>query len=89
MVIDGAPSHRSGQLIVPENMTLVRLPPHAPELNPVEHVRDELREKDFANRVFDSLGAAIAQAARRLMRLEEHPDILKSIVGWDWVLKSL
>ena len=36
MVIDGAPSHCSGQLIVPENMTLVKLPPYAPELNPVE-----------------------------------------------------
>ena len=89
MVIDGAPLPRSGQLIVPKNMTLVRLPSYAPELNPLEHVWDELREKDFANRVFDSLGGAMAQAARRLMRLEEHPDILQSIVGWDWILKSL
>ena len=89
MVIDGAPSHRSGQLIVPENMALVRLPPYAPELNPVEHLWDELREKDFANRVFDTLGAAIAQAARGLKRMEENPDVLQSIAGWNWILKSL
>ena len=86
MVIDGAPSPRSGQLIIPENMTLVRLPPYAPELNPVKHVWDELREKDFANRVFDSLDAALAQAARGLMRLEAHPDVLQSIVRWEWIL---
>ena len=89
MVVDGAPSHRSGQLIVPENMALVRLPPYAPELNPVEHLWDELREKYFANRVFDSLGAALAQAARGLKSMEDNPDVLQSIVGWNWILKSL
>lgn len=89
MVVDGAPSHRAGQLIVPENIALVRLPPYSPELNPVEHLWDELREKDFANRVFDTLGAAIAQAARGLKRMEENPDVLQSIVGWDWILKSI
>jgi transposase-like protein len=89
MVIDGAPSHRSGQLIIPKNMALVKLPPYSPELNPVEHLWDDLREKYFVNRVFDSLGAALAQAARGLKRMEEHPDILLSIAGWEWILRSL
>lgn len=89
MVVDGAPSHRAGQLIVPENIALVRLPPYSPELNPVEHLWDELREKDFANRVFDTLGVAIAQAARGLKRMEENPDVLQSVVGWDWILRSI
>jgi len=31
------------------------LPPYSPELNPVEHVWDALREKYFHNRVFSSL----------------------------------
>jgi transposase len=61
MVIDGAPSPRSGQFIVPENMVLVRFLPYSPELNPVEHLWDELREKDIEDRVFDTFGAAIAQ----------------------------
>jgi len=58
-------------------------------MNPVEHLWDELREKDFANRVFDTLGAAIAQAARGLKRMEENPDVLLSIVGGNWILKSI
>lgn len=89
MVIDGAPSYRSGQLMVPKNMALVRLPPYAPELNPVEHLWDEMREKGFSNRVFDTLGAVIAQASRGLTQMENHPDILESIIGWDWILRSL
>ena len=46
-------------------MRLLSLPPYAAELNPVEHVWDELREKRFHNRVFDSLDA-----------LEDHLEIV-------------
>ncbi len=88
MVVDGAPSHRAEHLRVPKNMVLVKLPPYSPELNPVEHLWDELREKKFANRVFETLGAVIAQTARGLKKMEEHPDRLRSLTGRDWILKS-
>lgn len=57
MVIDGAGWHRSDALKAPGNIYLLKLPPYAPELNPIEHVWDELREKFFHNRVFESLDA--------------------------------
>lgn len=88
MVIDGAPSHRAKQLYVPPNMALIRLPPYSPELNPVERLWEELREKEFANRVFNSLGAAMAQAVRGLKRLEISPESLRSMTGWNWILRS-
>jgi len=88
MVVDGAPSHRSKDLQVPANMSLVRLPAYSPELNPAERLWDDIREKEFANRVFDSLGAAMAQAARGLKRLEDSPASLCSLTGWEWILKS-
>jgi transposase-like protein len=88
MVLDGAPSHRSQDLQVPENMALIRLPAYSPELNPAERLWEELREKEFANRVFDSLGAAISQAAKGLKRLENIPNFLRSLTGWDWILSS-
>jgi len=89
MVIDGAPSHRASTLQVPANMALLRLPPYAPELNPIEHLWDELREKHFANRVFDSLGAVITQAVRALAALERQPASLQSLTGWPWILQAL
>ena len=88
MVLDGAPSHRSQYLQVPENMFLIRLPAYSPELNPAERLWEELREKEFANRVFDSLGVAIYQAAKGLKRLESKPDSLRSLTGWNWILGS-
>jgi len=45
-VLDGASSHKSKELAIPENMCFHRLPAHSPELNPQEHVWDELREKE-------------------------------------------
>lgn len=86
MVWDGAPSHRANALPVPDNLALIRLPPYAPELNPVEHLWDEVREKHFANRVFDSMEAVTAQAGAAMAALEESPDIVASIAGWPWIL---
>src|SRR5664279_135253 len=47
MVVDGASSHVAKALVVPENIRLHRLPAYSPELNPQEHLWDELREKEF------------------------------------------
>ena len=38
LVLDGAGWHRGEALLVPPNITLLKLPPAAPELNPVENV---------------------------------------------------
>ena len=38
-------------------MRLLALPPYAPELNPVGHLWDELREKCFHNKAFNSIDA--------------------------------
>jgi hypothetical protein len=89
MVLDGAPCHRAKHLQIPDNMALVRLPAYSPELNPVEHLWDEMREKDFSNRVFDSLGSAMAQAARVLKRFEGSPESMRKLTGWPWILQSL
>ena len=69
MVVDGASSHKSKELQRPENIKLITLPPYSPELNPQEHVWDELREKEFPNRVFNDLNAVVQQLHSGLPRL--------------------
>jgi hypothetical protein len=49
LVLDGAPNHRCGDLVLPDNILLLFLPPYAPELNPKENLWDEIREKIFKN----------------------------------------
>jgi hypothetical protein len=43
LVFDGAGYHLAKDPAIPENITLVGLPPYAPELNPVENVWEYLR----------------------------------------------
>gem|GEM_PF-173268 len=87
MIVDGASSHRSVELEVPKNIRLHRLPGYSPELNPQEHVWDELREKEFPNRVFESMEGVLAQLQSGLPRLAANNAALRRIFprnrnGW-------
>jgi hypothetical protein len=65
---------------------LVPLPAYAPELNPQEHVWDELREKEFPNRVFNHVDAVIAPLRIGLPRLAEDHDRVRSLTAWPWIV---
>ena len=43
MQVDQASWHLSHELTIPENIRLIAQPAYSPELNPVEHVWEELR----------------------------------------------
>jgi transposase len=89
MVLDGAGWHRSEALIIPDNIRLLSLPPYSPELNPVEHVWDDLREKEFHNRVFDSIDSLEDHLEKALHDLENDHDRIRSIVAWPWIINAL
>lgn len=88
-----ANSGKLDSLILPhvntECMQLLPLPSYAPELNPVEHVWDEVREKHFHNRVFDSLDALEDQLEVALRTFEGNAPMVKSIVAWEWIVSAL
>lgn len=85
MILDGASSHRSKDLTIPRNIRFVRLPAYAPELNPQEHIWDELREKEFPNRVFDNMRGVVHQLEEGLPRLAADTKRLQGIAGWPWI----
>jgi hypothetical protein len=86
MVLDGASSHKAKELAIPDNIRLLALPPYAPELNPQEHVWDEVREKEFPNRVFNHLDAVVRQLAQGLPRLAADSQRLRSLTAWPWIV---
>jgi hypothetical protein len=81
MVLDGASSHKAKDLPIPANIRLLALPPYAPELNPHEHVGDELREKEFPNRVFNHPDAVIRHLQQGLPRLAADHERLRSLTA--------
>ena len=86
MVVDGASSHRAKELLVPDNIVLLPLPAYSPELNPQEHIWDEIREKEFPNRVFDSLESVKQQLRSGLGRLKRDCARIKTITNWPWIV---
>jgi len=89
MVMDNAGWHRNESLVIPENIRVLNLPPYSPELNPVEHIWDDLREKSFHNLVFDSLDSLEDHLAIALRNLENDQDRIRSIVAWPWIINAL
>ena len=57
MQVDRAGWHGSKELVLPENIRLLAQPAHSPEVQPTEHIWDEVREKYFHNRVFEDMDA--------------------------------
>ena len=86
MVVDGASSHKARDLIVPENVRLIRLPGYSPELNPQEHIWDEVREKAFPNLVLDQMALVVERLRGGLSGLAADADRIRRIAAWPWIV---
>jgi len=86
MVVDGASSHRAKELIVPENVRLIRLPGYSPELNPQEHIWDEVREKTFPNLVLDRMAEVVERLKNGMTTLAADAERVRSITAWPWIV---
>src|SRR5438876_59505 len=82
MVVDGASSHKAKELIVPENVRLIRLPGYSPELNPQEHIWDEVREKAFPNLVLDRMAAVVERLRNGMTTLAADTERVRRITAW-------
>lgn len=82
MQVDQAGWHRSNELIVPENIRLIQQPAYSPEVNPVEHLWEELREKYLHNKVFPSLDSLIDVLCQGLNELADDQERISSMMGF-------
>jgi DDE superfamily endonuclease len=83
LVVDGAGWHTSLALRVPDNVTLIPLPPYAPELNPVERVWLYLRERFLSHRLHPDYDAVLDAACEAWRRLT--PERLQSLTAYPWL----
>ena len=73
LILDQAGWHVTPKLEVPENITLMFLPPRSPELNPVENVWQFIRDNWLSNRVFRDYDDIVDQCCRAWNRLIDQP----------------
>lgn len=69
LIWDQAGFHTANDIQVPDNMTLISLPPYSPQLNPVERLWQYLRQHYWSNRVYadyQALEKAVVEAWHRV-----------------------
>ncbi len=88
LILDQAGWHVTPKLKVPDNITLMFLPPRSPELNPVENVWQFMRDNWLSNRVFKDYEDIVDQCSRAWNRLVDQPWKIMSIGMRDWAHRS-
>jgi hypothetical protein len=85
LICDGAGWHQQGgALLVPHNITLLPLPPYAPELNAMENVWDYLRANKLSSLVWDSYDAMVQACKDAWNFLANDPMRIASIGHRQW-----
>ena len=85
VLFDGAGWHRQGgRLVVPGNLTLLPLPPYAPELNSMENVWEYLRGNWLSHKVWDTYDAILDACCDAWNSFAQQPERLTSITNRSW-----
>ena len=84
LILDGAGWHGGKDLVVPQNITPLTLPPYSPELNPVENVWQYLRANKLANTVFDSYDEILDQCSAAWNFFANDQAAITSITSRAW-----
>jgi transposase len=87
LIWDGAGFHTGGDLVVPAGVSLIRLPPYAPELNPVENLWHYLRSHHWSNRMYEGYEELKEEAVRSLGVVCRDIAKLKTICNADYITR--
>jgi hypothetical protein len=85
LLLDGAGWHVAEDIAVPANISLVFLPPHAPQSNPVERIWPYLRERHLSLRLFADLDDLIEGCCHAWNRLVAEPGRSASLTDYTYL----
>jgi len=85
IIMDGAGWHVAHDLVVPDTVSLVFLPAYSPELNPVEHLWEHIREYHFRNDVMPTLEAVEDRLMEAMGALLRSPELVAAMTMFSWI----
>lgn len=88
LILDQAGWHTTPKLKVPDNITLMFLPPRSPELNPVENIWQYMRDNWLSNRIFKDYDDIVAHCCQAWNKLVDQPWKIMSIGHRQWAHRS-
>ena len=87
LIWDGAGFHTAGALEVPANVSLVRLPPYSPELNPIENLWHYLRSHYWSNRFYPDWDALMEAAIAGMVAVGTDADLIKTVCAAPYLIR--
>ena len=86
LILDQAGWHGAKDLKAPKNISLLPLPPRAPELNPQENIWQFMRANWLSNRIFKSFDEIVDHCCYAWNTLIDRPWKIMSIARRDWAV---
>ncbi len=84
VIADGASWHNNAALEGIYNVSIMKLPPYSPELNPIEQVWQWLRQNTLANQAFSGYEDIVEKVSEAWNIFREDLARIKSICTRDW-----
>ena len=88
LIWDQAGFHKSSTLKIPQNITIIPLPPYSPELNPVENLWHYLRSHYWPNRTYVDYDDLRLAAKESWQKAAVDPEIIKSVCQVRYVKRN-
>ena len=88
MIWDQAGFHTAKAVRVPENITIVPLPPYSPELNPVENLWHYLRSHHWSNRIYADYDELRLAAIEAWQQSALDPAVIQSVCRTPYIERT-
>ncbi len=88
LMLDQAGWHTAQSVDVPDNITLLPLPPRSPELNPVENIWQLMRQNWLSNRIFKSYDDIVDHCCYAWNKLTDQPWNIRTVGRRHWAYAS-
>lgn len=85
VIIDGAGWHTDDTASEFSNLTLIKLPPYSPELNPIEQVWSWMRQHCLSNRVFSGYDDIVDEVSKAWNQFISLPERVKKMCSREWI----
>ena len=89
LIGDNGAFHKGVKLKIPKNIYLEFLPPYSPELNPIERVWRDLKDRLSRKEVFDKLDQLSNEVCEIIREYYRQFSIIKSLTSYSYFLNSV
>jgi transposase len=75
--------------MIPDNISLLKLAPYSPKINPAENVWEYLRQNQLSNRVYENYEAIVEACCDAWNKLTAETGRIKSTATREWASKVM